>query len=304
MSGGVDYAFSPRYRVNATYRYIRGEGLLRGAQPERARQRCSAVSAVRQRDSGRGRRAIAPARVELRRPDELSAGAGTDRARAGISDGSISSATTRSRTNENNSDGAVQRACDRRSRISSGATPTAHAKHRFNGGFLSQAFRDLAMQVNVNGNLGNDVRHADRRRRQRRFDLQRSASRHRAKHAADGPTWTLNMFTGYSFTFGPSHPAAARHSVRARRRRDADGDDRHAPRSGTVSHVAECVCEQPDEPHELHGLQRRVDVAVLRQADDGAGGAAHSGEHEPAVLIGKRSHDRLSLLISCYVFLI
>ena len=30
VSAGVDYAFSPRYRVNATYRYIRGDGLLRG----------------------------------------------------------------------------------------------------------------------------------------------------------------------------------------------------------------------------------------------------------------------------------
>ena len=38
--------------------------------------------------------------------------------------------------------------------ISSGATRLGHAKHRFNGGFLTQAFRDLAMQVNVNGNLG------------------------------------------------------------------------------------------------------------------------------------------------------
>ena len=30
----------------------------------------------------------------------------------------------------------------------------SHAKHRFNGGFLTQAFRDLAMQVNINGHLG------------------------------------------------------------------------------------------------------------------------------------------------------
>ena len=30
VSGGVDYAFSQRYRVNATYRYTRGEGMFRG----------------------------------------------------------------------------------------------------------------------------------------------------------------------------------------------------------------------------------------------------------------------------------
>ena len=46
VSGGVDYAFSPRYRVNATYRYTRGEGLFRGAQPESAGQRPSAIAGV------------------------------------------------------------------------------------------------------------------------------------------------------------------------------------------------------------------------------------------------------------------
>jgi hypothetical protein len=34
-----------------------------------------------------------------------------------------------------------------------GSAP-GHARHRFNGGFLSQAFRDLSMQVNLNGTLG------------------------------------------------------------------------------------------------------------------------------------------------------
>ena len=80
----------------------------------------------------------------------------------------------------------------------------AHAKHRFNGGFLSQAFRGLGMQVNINGNLGTtygrqtgsddngDLIFNDRPAGVARNTLITPA------------TWTLSMGAVYTFTFGPS----------------------------------------------------------------------------------------------------
>ena len=203
VSAGVDYAFSPRYRVNATYRYIRGDGLLRGlnlnAPVDGLRPSPQFGNVIQVVGDGQ----IATARVELRRPDELSAGAGTEQPGAGISGGSISSATTRWPEREQRR--RRRSACLRPGiSISSGATPPSHARHRFNGGFLTQAFRDLAMQVNVNGNLGTT------------YSIQTGVDDNGDLIFNDRPagiarntlvtpeTWTLNMFTGYSFTFGPS----------------------------------------------------------------------------------------------------
>ena len=80
----------------------------------------------------------------------------------------------------------------------------SHAKHRFNGGFLTQAFRDLAMQVNINGHLG--TAYGIQTGVDDNGDLifnDRPAGIARNTLLTD-PTWTLNMFAGYSFTFGPS----------------------------------------------------------------------------------------------------
>ena len=80
----------------------------------------------------------------------------------------------------------------------------SHAKHRFFGGFLTQAFRDLAMQVNINGHLG--TAYGIQTGVDDNGDLifnDRPAGVARNTLLTD-PTWTLNMFVGYSFTFGPS----------------------------------------------------------------------------------------------------
>ena len=80
----------------------------------------------------------------------------------------------------------------------------SHAKHRFNGGFLSQAFRDLAVQVNINGNLG--TAYGIQTGTDDNGDLifnDRPAGFARNTLVTDS-TWTLGMFAGYSFTFGPS----------------------------------------------------------------------------------------------------
>ena len=83
-------------------------------------------------------------------------------------------------------------------------TAAQHARHRFFGGFFSNAFRELAMQVNVNGNLGTA------------YGIQTGLDNNGDLIFNDRPagiarntlltpaTWTLNLFTGYSFTFGPS----------------------------------------------------------------------------------------------------
>jgi len=80
----------------------------------------------------------------------------------------------------------------------------SHARHRFNGGFLSQAYRDLGVQFNVNGNLGTSygVQTGLDDNRDLIFN-DRPAGVPRNTLLTD-PTWMLNMFAVDSFTFGPS----------------------------------------------------------------------------------------------------
>ena len=160
-----------------------------------------------------------------------------------------------------------------------------HAKHRFNGGFLSQAFRDFAVQVNVNGNLG--TAYGLQTGVDDNGDLifnDRPAGIARNTLLTD-PTWTLNMFAGYSFTFGPSLQLPPGIQFGPGTGGTLTVTTVTRPEQGRYRMAVNVFREQPDEPHELHELQRRVDVPLLWKADDGAGGAAYPGEHEPAVLI-------------------
>jgi len=80
----------------------------------------------------------------------------------------------------------------------------SHARHRFNGGFLSQAYRDLGVQFNLNANLG--TVYGIQTGSDDNGDLifnDRPAGVGRNTLRTD-PTWMLNMFAVDSFTFGPS----------------------------------------------------------------------------------------------------
>jgi hypothetical protein len=105
--------------------------------------------------------------------------------------------------NENNSDGPFSVPATG-SLDAEWGTASSHAKHRFYSGFLTQAYRDVSVQVNLNGHLGTaygiqsgvddngDLIFNDRPAGVARNTLVTPAN------------WNANMFASYSFTFGPS----------------------------------------------------------------------------------------------------
>jgi hypothetical protein len=202
VSGGVDYVFSPRFRVNATYRYVRGVGLLRGLNLN------TPVNGVRPSPQfGNVIQVVGDAEMrqhvwnfggQTNFPQELGRTARRWDLRRFNFFGNYNLAWS-----ENNTDGAFSVPATGDLDFEWG-NAFSHAKHRFNGGFLSQAFRDLAVQVNINGNLG--TAYGIQTGTDDNGDLifnDRPAGLARNTLVTD-PTWTLGMFAGYSFTFGPS----------------------------------------------------------------------------------------------------
>jgi hypothetical protein len=202
LSGGVDYVFSPRFRVNATYRHIRGEGLLRGlnlnAPVNGVRPSPQFGNIIQVVGDGQMRQHVWNFGGQTNFPQELGRTARRWDFRRFNFFGNYNLAW-----NENNTDGAFSVPATGDLDLEWGTAPS-HAKHRFNGGFLTQAFRDLAMQVNINGHLG--TAYGIRTGVDDNGDLifnDRPAGIARNTLLTD-PTWTLSMFAGYSFTFGPS----------------------------------------------------------------------------------------------------
>jgi carboxypeptidase family protein len=202
VSGGVDYAFSPRLRVNATYRYVRGEGLLRGqnlnAPVAGVRPDPQFGNIIQVVGDGRAFQHMWQFGGQTNPPQEQGRASRRWDFRRFNFFGNYTLAY-----NSNNSDGPFSVPATGDLDLEWG-TAAQHARHRFFGGFFSNAFRELAMQVNVNGNLGTaygvqtgfddngDLIFNDRPAGVARNTLLTS------------PTWVLNMFIGYSFTFGPS----------------------------------------------------------------------------------------------------
>jgi hypothetical protein len=198
----VDYAFSQRMRVNGTYRYIRGEGLLRGQNlnaPENGvRPNSHFGNVIQVVGDGRSRQHVLQFGGQTNPPQEQGRTARRWDFKRFNFFGNYTIAW-----NENNVDGpfSVPATGDLEREW---GTAAQHARYRFFGGFFSQAYRDLAMQLNVNGHLGTaygrqtglddngDLIFNDRPAGVARNTL------------LTAPTWNLNMFIGYSFTFGPS----------------------------------------------------------------------------------------------------
>jgi hypothetical protein len=202
VSAGVDYAFSPRIRVNATYRYVRGEGLFRGANLN------TPVKGVRPfPEFGNVIQVVGDAAMrqhvwnfggQTNPPQEQGRTAPRWNFKRFNFFGNYSLAWS-----ENNSDGPFSVPATG-SLDGEWGNAFSHAKHRFFGGFLSQAFRDLGVQFNVNAHLGTkygihtglddngDLIFNDRPEGVARNTL------------LTDPMVNLNMFVNYSFTFGPS----------------------------------------------------------------------------------------------------
>ena len=202
VSGGVDYAFSQRYRVNATYRYVRGNGVLRGlnlnAPVNGVRPAPQFSNVIQVIGDGATRQHAWNFGGQTNFPPELGRTARRWDFRRFNFFGNYTLAW-----NDNNTDGAFSVPATGDLDLEWGHAGQ-HAKHRFQGGFLSQAFRDLAVQVNLNGNLG--TAYGLQSGTDDNGDLifnDRPAGVARNTLLTD-PTWNLNMFAGYSFTFGPS----------------------------------------------------------------------------------------------------
>ncbi len=202
VSGGVDYAFSQRLRVNATYRYVRGEGLLRGDNLNTpfngVRPDLRFGNVIQVVGDGRSLQHMWQFGGQTNPPQEQGRTSRRWDWRRFNFFGNYTLAY-----NTNNSDGPFSVPSTGDLDLEWG-TAAQHARHRFFGGFFSNAFRELAMQVNVNGNLGTA------------YGIQTGLDNNGDLIFNDRPsgiarntlltpaTWTLNLFTGYSFTFGPS----------------------------------------------------------------------------------------------------
>jgi hypothetical protein len=202
VSWGVDHAFSPRFRLNATYRYVRGEGLLRGlnlnAPVNGVRPSPQFGNVIQVVGDGAMRQHVWNFGGQTNPPQEQGRTAQRWNWRRFNFFGNYSLAWS-----ENNTDGAFSVPSTGNLDLEWG-NAFSHAKHRFQGGFLTQAYRDLGIQLNINGHLG--TAYGIQTGFDDNSDLifnDRPAGIARNTLLTD-PTWNLNLFAGYSFTFGPS----------------------------------------------------------------------------------------------------
>ena len=282
VSGGVDYAFSQRYRVNATYRYIRGEGMFRGlnlnAPVNGLRPSPEFGNVIQVVGDGRMRQHAWNFGGQTNFPQELGRTAKRWDFRRFNFFGNYTLAWS-----DNNTDGPFSVPATG-SLDSEWGNANSHAKHRFFGGFLTQAFRDVSLQLNVNGHLGTAYG------MQTGFDdngdliFNDRPAGSGEEYPPDRSNLDAEHVLGVFVHVRPVDSAAPGHPVRTRSGRHAHGDDGDAARSGTLPDGAERGHLQPDEPHELHGLQRSADVALLSAANLVTDGASHSHRHEFAVL--------------------
>jgi hypothetical protein len=202
VSGGVDYAFSPRYRVNAIYRYTRGEDLFRGlnqnAPDNGVRPSPEFGNVIQVVSDGRMRQHAWNFGGQTNFPQELGRTERRWNFRRFNFFGNYTLAW-----NDNNTDGPFSVPATRTLDAEWG-NAAFHAKHRFFGGFLTQAYRDLGIQFNVNGHLGTVYN------LQTGFDdngdlifNDRPVGVARNTLLTD-PMLNTNLFAFYSFTFGPS----------------------------------------------------------------------------------------------------
>jgi Carboxypeptidase regulatory-like domain/TonB dependent receptor len=202
ISWGVDHAFSPRFRLNATYRYVRGEGLLRGlnlnAPVNGIRPSPQFANVIQVVGDGAMRQHVWNFGGQTNPPQEQGRTAARWNWKRFNFFGNYSLAWS-----ENNTDGAFSVPSTGDLDLEWG-NAFSHAKHRFQGGFLTQAYRDLGIQLNINGHLG--TAYGIQTGTDDNGDLifnDRPAGIARNTLLTD-PTWNLNLFAGYSFTFGPS----------------------------------------------------------------------------------------------------
>ena len=238
VSSGVEYAFSPRIRGNLTYRYIRGTGILRGenlnAPVDGIRPLPQFGNVIQVVADGRSRQHVLNIGGQTNPPQQQ----GRDDKRWDFRRFNFFFDYARI-LNENNSDGPFSVPATGSLENEWGRAPFA-SKHRLFSGFNSSALRNVNVQVfgrYASGNpytiqTGHDE-NGDLIFNDRPAGVARNT-------AETPPSWMLNMFFGYTFTFGPPitlPPGVQIYWRLGRAYREYD----HATVTGAVPHVVQRV---------------------------------------------------------------
>jgi hypothetical protein len=201
VSAGVDYAFSPRLRVNATYRYVKQTEMLRGlnlnSPIDGVRPHPQFANIVEVVSDGKGRQHLLQLGGNTAPPQPPPGNAPRWDFKRFAFYGNYTLGL-----NNNNTDGPFSTPANG-SLADEWGTAAAHATHRYFGGFYTGAFRDLGVQVWVNGSsaipytiqTGRDD-NGDLIFNDRPIGVARNTGRTTAQYQ-------LGLWTGYSFTFGP-----------------------------------------------------------------------------------------------------
>jgi hypothetical protein len=201
VSSGVDYAFTPRIRANVTYRYVDQKYLLRGVNlngpVNGVRPMPEFANVVEVISDGRGRQHLLQfgGSTTPTPPPPATAPRWDFKRFAFFGNYTIA-------LSENNTDGAFSTPATG-NLIDEWGTAAGHARHRYFGGIYSEAFRSVGMQVWMNGSsavpytiqTGFDD-NGDLIFNDRPTGVARNTGRTSAQYQ-------LNMWAGYSFTFGP-----------------------------------------------------------------------------------------------------
>ncbi|HEV3214937.1 MAG TPA: TonB-dependent receptor [Vicinamibacterales bacterium] len=201
LATGVDYAFTQRLRASATYRYVRGGRVLRGlnlnAPVNGIRPDPTFGNVIEVVSDGASRQHIL--QLNAQTPPPL-----PQPGRPPLWDwkhwGFFSSYTFAK--SENNTDGPFSPPATGSLAAEWGPAPGS-VRHRVQAGFTSSMFRYLAWQVDGQGSTGTPytiLTGYDDNGDSIFNDRPPGVGRNTARTA---PQWALNLFMGYSFTFGP-----------------------------------------------------------------------------------------------------
>ena len=201
LATGVDYAFTPRLRASATYRYVRGERVSRGLNLNEPlngiRPDPAFANVIEVVSDGASRQHILQFNAQTPPPLPQSGTAPLwDWKRWGFF-----SFYTFAKS-ENNTDGPFSTPATGSLAAEWGPAPGS-VRHRAQAGFTSAMFSNLVWQVDGQGSTGapytiltgND-NNGDGIFNNRPVGVGRDTAR-------TAPQWGLNFYTGYSFTFGP-----------------------------------------------------------------------------------------------------
>jgi hypothetical protein len=201
VSAGVDYSFTQRLRASATYRYVRGTGLLLGANLN------APVNGVRPDpvfgnvvevvSDGRSRQHILQFNAQTPPPFPQPGRTPLwDWKRWGLFSGYTFA------SNNNNTDGAFSTPSTADLSAEWGPTPGS-VRHRVQAGFTAAMLRNFSWQIDGSGSTGTPYtiqtgtdENGDLIFNDRPAGVGRNTARATAQ-------WNLNLYMGYSFTFGP-----------------------------------------------------------------------------------------------------